>query len=515
MRTLSITLAFLCITVLFFSRTISSGERVDEQSNESVLARIGDEVITKGNLEAALNRIPQNRRGNDNERLLDRLIEVKVFSMEARKSGLDDDPQIKESIESTTKETLARYFVKKYIDRQAEPSEEEIKKYYKKERKEQFVVPEGVLIQHILVKRKEQAEALLKELKEGASFEKLAKKKSIARSWKKGGVLGWLFKGKMDPELEKVAFNLKIGTLSDVIQTREGYQIIKVLNKSDKRNISLETARAKIRYTLFWKKKRELIDKYYEEAKVNKKPNEKGVLFKIGDEAFKEEIIEPILSKASEKERKKLKPRWVNYLIETTVFSREARKVGLEKDPEFADELQRKTEEILAGAFKKRFINDKIQVSDNEVADYYQSHSKEFKVPPLVRVKTIRVKTEEEAENILRELKEGAEFDTLAEEKSTYPSDSKGGDIGWFGKGAEDPALEKAAFSLEKGQMSGIIKTKGGYQIIKVVDKRDKKTWPLSKVKERVRMRLIAQKFQEEKQRYYEKAEVEIRSIKN
>ena len=316
----------------------------------------------------------------------------------------------------------------------------------------------------------------------------------------------------MDPELEKVAFTLEKEKLSDVIKTKEGYQIIKVLEKSDKREIAFDEARKNIRYELSWKKKKELIDKYYAEAKVNKNPDEKGILFKIGDEVFKEEIIASVLSEAPEKEKEKVRQRWIDYLIETTVFSREARKAGLDKDAEVANEIKGRTDEILSNSFIKKFIEGKVQVSDKEIADYYQSHQEEFgsPVPVNVKVKTILVKTKEEAENILKELREGASFDTLAKEKSIDPSASQGGVINWFGKGEKDPELEKAAFSLEKDKVSDVIKTADGYQIIKVIDKRGGGISTLPEVKKKITMKLKTQKMKDEKQRYYEKAGVKI-----
>jgi peptidyl-prolyl cis-trans isomerase C len=502
-------LILVFVSILVSPYPVFSAETSDKKSDANVLAKIGNEVITKEDLEAALKTLPMRNWERYRDKFLDHLIENKVFSKEARKAGLDKDPQIKQSLDRTTNETLARYFVMRYVNQKVEPSEDEIKKYYS-DHKDQFVVPEGVFLQLIVVKGKEAAEALLQELKEGVSFEELAKNKSIARSWKEGGRLGWLYKGNMDPELEKVAFNLKKGELSDVIKTKRGYQIIKVLEKSDKSITGLEEAKANIRTMLSLEKKRKLIDNYYKEARVNREPSEKGVLFKIGDEVFKEEIIASILAKAPEKERENLRRRWVAYLIENTVFSREARKVALEKDPEVADELVRGTDKVLANAFKERFIDNKIQVTDKDIADYYQSHPEEFKIPLRVRVKTILVKEKEEAENILKELKEGVAFEILAEEKSIHPAASYGGELGWFGRGEKELPLEAAAFSLEKGQISDIIKTEEGYQIIKVIDRKGGNLMPLEKAEEKIKMKLIAQRFQKEKQRYYEKDGVKI-----
>lgn len=487
----------------------SLGAESSEKPSSKVVATIGDEQITDADLEEALERLPQNRRERYRDNVLNHMIEVRVFAEEARKAGLDKDAKTQEALERATNEVLARSFVKKYIDEQAKFSDDEVKQYYE-EHQDQFEVPEGVLIQQILVQRKKQAEEIVKALKEGASFEELAKKKSIARSWKEGGRLGWRYKGKMDPALEKVAFDLEKGRISEVIDTEEGYQVIRVLEKSDKRQIGFEEAKTRMGLGLFRKRKGELVHQYYQEAKVDTDPAEAGVLAKVGDEALTEEDLAPILAKAPEKEKEKLKRRWIRYFIETKVFSGEARKVGLENESDVADELSRRTDEVLANTFRKRFILDKCRVTDKEVADYYQSHAEAFRTPLRIRVRTIVVGTREEAEEILQALKEGGAFGTLAKERSIHASAPRYGELGWFGKGEKDPGLEKAALSLEKDQISDIIKTEAGYEIIKLMDKTGGEVRPLEKVEQGIKMTLQAKKMEQEKARYYKEAGVKV-----
>jgi peptidyl-prolyl cis-trans isomerase C len=314
----------------------------------------------------------------------------------------------------------------------------------------------------------------------------------------------------MDPALEKVAFDLEKGRISEVIDTEEGYQVIRVLEKSDKRQIGFEEAKTRMGLGLFRKRKGELVHQYYQEAKVDTDPAGAGVLARVGDEALTEADLAPILAKAPEKEKEKLKRRWIRYFVETKVFSREARKVGLENEPDVADELSRRTDEVLANTFRKRFILDKFPVTDGEVSDYYQSHVEDFRTPLRIRVKTIVVGTREEAEDILQALKEGGAFGTLAKERSIDASASRYGELGWFGKGEKDPTLEKAALSLEKDQISDIIKTEAGYEIIKLMDKTGGEVRPLEKVEQGIKMTLQAKKMEQEKARYYKEAGVKV-----
>ena len=88
-------------------------------------------------------------------------------------------------------------------------------------------------------------------------------------------------------------------------------------------------------------------------------------------------------------------------------------------------------------------------------------------MPNKVHCAHILVKTEKEANAVLERLKEGEKFANIAKEVSLCPSGKHGGDLGSFGRGKMVKEFENAAFVLQKGQISPIIKTKYGYHLIK------------------------------------------------
>ena len=79
----------------------------------------------------------------------------------------------------------------------------------------------------------------------------------------------------------------------------------------------------------------------------------------------------------------------------------------------------------------------------------------------------ILVKTEKEVNAVLERLKKGEKFTAIAKDVSLCPSKKRGGDLGTFGRGQMVKEFEQTAFALDKGQISGIVKTQFGYHIIK------------------------------------------------
>ncbi len=94
-------------------------------------------------------------------------------------------------------------------------------------------------------------------------------------------------------------------------------------------------------------------------------------------------------------------------------------------------------------------------------------HSTGLAMPSKVHCAHILVKTETEARAVLERLSKGEKFANVAQEVSLCPSSKRGGDLGTFGRGQMVREFEAAAFALQKGQVSPVVKTKFGCHIIK------------------------------------------------
>lgn len=153
----------------------------------------------------------------------------------------------------------------------------------------------------------------------------------------------------------------------------------------------------------------------------------------------------------------------------------------------------------------------RVAVTDAEIEGYYQDHREEFKEPEEVCASHVLVKVkgqeateghaDEEArkiaEGLLAKLKAGADFAAVARESSEDKgSASGGGDLGCFGRGRMLPAFENAAFALDPGQTSDLVRSEFGYHIIRVASRKEEAYPPVAQVKERIRQTLVGQRTQ-------------------
>lgn len=258
----------------------------------TVVARVNGEDVGKADFDRLLKQmetragrgVPPERRAEIYRALVDQLVTYTALAQEARNRGITvSDAEAKEAIDSTIaglrqqipdeaafqkaladrNMTIDRLradirrdlAVKKMLDAElagtAAVTDADVKDFYDKN-PDEFM---GVRASHILIKTEGLDDAakkkarttiddVLKQAKAGSDFGELAKKHSSDGSAQQGGDLGYFNKGRMVPEFSNVAFKLKPGQISDVVETQFGYHIIKVTERKD---VPMAEASEKIR----------------------------------------------------------------------------------------------------------------------------------------------------------------------------------------------------------------------------------------------------------------------------
>ncbi|WP_027700940.1 peptidylprolyl isomerase [Metaclostridioides mangenotii] len=266
-----------------WDQEVSEGVKFRDQMKDSILEQlVGTEVIysqakkdnlvpTEKEVKKSVDEIKKNIESNED------------YKKQLDEIGIDDtflSDQEKKSI------ALQRYQEAFY--KNTKVTESDLKKYYDSH-KEEFN-KDQVEASHILIKTvddankelskakkeaaKKKAEEVLKKVKDGGDFAKLAKEYSQDSSAESGGSLGFFSKGDMVEPFEKSAFSLKVGEISDIVETQYGYHIIKVTNKK-KDVTSFEDAKDTMKQSILEEKYSQEIEKLTKAAKIEK--NEKVI----------------------------------------------------------------------------------------------------------------------------------------------------------------------------------------------------------------------------------------------
>lgn len=263
------------------------------QRGTSVAATINGEVIYASDLAREVGAIARQygidlnseqgrtQRSEISRIVLDQLIEQRLILQEARKRGARaTDAQVDEALAEIQADFPSEAEFQFALDRRgltlndlrdrlrtnvtvqnlqgrvskATVTEAEIQKFYEDNRKD-FDQPEQVHVRHILVGTEAEARFVLARLNRGEKFQDLAKTLSKdPGSREQSGDLGFIGRGQLVPEFERVAFSLQPGQVSDVVKTQFGYHIIQMVERKTAQPSRLEQVREQIRRQLLSKK---------------------------------------------------------------------------------------------------------------------------------------------------------------------------------------------------------------------------------------------------------------------
>jgi len=180
--------------------------------------------------------------------------------------------------------------------------------------------------------------------------------------------------------------------------------------------------------------------------------------------------------------------------IDSKLLIQAAYEKGFDKDPVIEGQTEQEKEKLLLNVLFNKEIISKVKATDRDVKDYYK------KLGERIKVRHILVKTKKEADQIYQALREGADFDSLAMEKSIDPrTKDRGGDLGYITWNAMLGAtsFKEVAFKLKPQEISRPVKTLSGWHVIRLDEKRKETQKSFEEEKERLRESLQLMKQQE------------------
>ncbi len=194
----------------------------------------------------------------------------------------------------------------------------------------------------------------------------------------------------------------------------------------------------------------------------------------------------------------------VKQIVERKLLAKHAISTGIKNKKEYTEKLAQ-IEEALATDVWMRYELGKVKVTPKEVKDFYNNHIDKFSKPAEVQARHILVKTEKEAQDIIKILNKTSskkveeKFIELAKEKSTGPSGKNGGELGWFSQEKMVKPFADAAFALNsKSFTKKPVQTKFGWHIIYVEDKKAATTVPFETIADKLAEAAKTEKFKKE-----------------
>ena len=158
-------------------------------------------------------------------------------------------------------------------------------------------------------------------------------------------------------------------------------------------------------------------------------------------------------------------------VIDIKLFAQEGKKMKLDEEPSVRAAIDFVIEKVLMQAFLSKYVQENIK--EENIKASYNNFIADETSREEIKASHILMDTESEAIDVINMLNDGDDFAELAKNKSTGPSGPSGGDLGWFKRGQMVPPFEKAAFSLNKNEISQRpVQTQFGWHVIKVFDKR-------------------------------------------
>ncbi len=235
-------------------------------AKSDAIAEVNGKYISKSSFEMLKKQIAQRGQPIPDEQLINELVKMELLVQEAENKKLAETPEIANQMEMMRRSMLSQAAVKDYID--SHPvTDEELKAEYEK-----LISAKGsseYKARHILVKTEDEAKKIIAELKAGAKFEDLAKKKSTGPSASRGGDLGWFAPERMVPPFSEAVIALKNGEFTtEPVQTQFGWHVILRENSRDKTPPSFEELKDRLKATLQKQKVQNYLESLRKQAKV-------------------------------------------------------------------------------------------------------------------------------------------------------------------------------------------------------------------------------------------------------
>lgn len=484
------------------SLALSAGARAATAEPSPPAARpvvvAGDHATTVAQFDALANRLSGETslgvasRARLRRRVLEIILAREALWLEGRDRGLDRSPPIATALAAQRGKLLGRRLYEQYVEEPAEPTRSELEKLYR-----DWDSGEAVRARHILCRDEGAARLILERLRQGESFEELARTESRhAMSAHLGGDMGYMRREQLLEGLRDAVWKAPPGqVIPRPLHSRLGVHVVEV---TEHRRRSLEEMRAELAGEVRRRKKRAREVAVFDSLRL-----EMGLQWHA-DVAAGVRTGEV----TAEAGGSRALATWRDGVLTAGQFIAGVRKLGIREteldstgmadalprlavqpmlrslalasdtaavDAETAAALHQAEVELLANALYTRYMADRPPASEEELRSFWESHRSNFRAPPTLRLQEILVDSRSLADSLASLARAGTDLGDLA---ATYTqrvwARAKRGDIGEISEAS--PAygrLARVARAAELGQIVGPVPSHGGYSVFKVTARKD------------------------------------------
>ena len=496
--------ALACFAVLWGCATVPR--------ETDAIASVDGEAITVEDLIYSLNvshRVEDLSSAGelDISEFIQRLVDELLVVQEARRMGMEDYPETRKKVDAyVLRESVVRLYNDEIL-KKVTVSEAELRERFRRDH-------ERFTLSMIAVASQEEAAGILERLTAGEDFGKLAREHSA--NFSKEGEEKRLKRKEMSPALEKALIDLTAGEISGVISTGDkSFYIVKLIERQEAAEEEFEHVSNDIKNQLSKIKENKRGDEYLaelrakadieidrevldslelgkEESRQNSLKDER-VLVKVNDTALTAGDFAAGIVPSQINSRERALNSW----IDIQVVNDEALRRQYELRSDLKDDLWRYKRQLLKKLFANKVIIPGINISREEVENYYVEHKEDFTKPGRYKIQQITLKTMQDALDALDSLNGGASFSWLAKRSSKDEFSSKGGAAGWQTKKDMPASAAKMIDTIKSGEISPVIEVNDNFRIIMLQEKSEPEFEELGVVMKSIQQRIFRKKYDE------------------
>ena len=498
----------LLLACLVFSTSCSPPE-------ESLVAEVGPHQISARLLRLYVEELPSGLRTQQTgdearQYYLQALIDRRLLLLEARSRGLDTTATFQNSVQDAVNSRVRSVYKSQEIASKVKISNETVRRHFEREG-----YGRERLLNAIKVGSRAAIDTVLQELRAGRPFEEIARARSLdERSAERGGELGFIGRDQLESlHIPPTVFkNLPQNQLSEPLPAGSAWHILRF---SEDRPASYEKYQGRIASLLYQKRLAQVEAEHLEQLRdsFNVLLNSSALrelvnAYQAKQPALIEGNSTPLYThKGGEitlgQVQEFLRQRNISfgladsaqaivtlnrYFLEPHLIQKAARKDGFYQTPEIQKFVERTANAKLLEIVRKSVIADLIDLSEEDVRHYYDTHLETFRHSEAIWIEEVLLPTQADALQVKAQIEAGAPFDQFVDKSLRADAQKYNGRYHFHMLGrARYPVLVPAVFQAQQGQLEGPLQVEGGHSVFRILEREESSIEPFEAVQQRAR----------------------------